>query len=252
MADNKVPKVFVSYSRRDAQYAERILKGLLEENAARIWVDTQSMEAGQSISAEITEAIKSVDYYLLLISENSNSSTWVQREISLAFELAKDSNLAIIPFLLSRVDVPLEFKGLVYIDGTRSFEEGVDQLITFLKRQTTKVRELTRSQGKSIPRQDQHEQQKQEQQQQQQQGGGCFEALGALEIGELRYRLSASLTLKDIRVLWFDVFYTKMEDDVNAQDRATCCLELLDRSSREDRLPKLLVTVCRNHPAISN
>jgi len=239
MSENHPPKVFISYSRKDSEFAQKIYSALEQENVA-VWIDCQAIGVGQSFTAAITEALNEADYYLLLISENSNKSTWVQREISAAFEQAQKRNLPVIPFLLSQADVPLAFKGLVYIDGTRSFENGLDQLKKFFERHTSKVSALVRPdtlQKSASPAQMQQHQ--------------CKGILCGLEIGDLRYELSAKLTLKDIRVLWFDVFNTKMEDDVLSQDRATCTLELLDRSGREDRLSKLIDRICKNHPRIS-
>ena len=62
-------------------------------------------------------------------------------------------------------------------------------------------------------------------------------------------QIAENLTLTDIRVLWFDVFDRKMEDDV--QDKHVACRELVNRSSRDDMLPKLIDKICRNHPAVS-
>jgi TIR domain len=239
MPENDAPKVFISYSSKDRDDALRIQEALEAENVA-VWIDCEAIGVGQSFSDAIEVALNEADYYLLLISENSNNSKWVKREISAAFEQAQKRNLPVIPFLLSQADVPLAFKGLVYIDGTRSFEKGLDQLKKFFKRHTSKVSALvppeTLQKSASPAQMQQHQ---------------CKDTLCRLEIGDLRYELSGKLTLKDIRVLWFDVFNTKMEDDVSSQDRATCTLELLDRSGREDRLPKLIDRVCKNHPRIS-
>jgi len=243
MPKPKVPKIFISYSRKDIEYAREIMHRLQAAAHAQVWIDYDTMTAGDVIAESIKDAMKRVDYYLILISENSNSSIWVKREISFAFQLASEKNLAIIPFLIERVDVPLEFKGLIYIDGTTSFKDGLEKLINFFERQSTKVRELVewREIGNfkaESPRP---------------QPTKCHDTLGRLELGDLRFELSARLTLKDIRVLWFDIFNTKMEDDVFSQDRATCCLELLDRSSGQDLLTKLIIInkVCRNYPTIT-
>jgi hypothetical protein len=243
MAKNKVPNVLISYSSEDAVSARKIVDAILDDNRVSFIDHGRSKIGNASYKKFVKGALKDADYYLIVISENSANSPWVSHQIAVAFELAEERNLPIIPFLINQVDVPWEFKGLVNIDGTESFEEGLNQLRRFFERQTKKVRELA-----DIPR---REQKQFQQADRYPEGLACPDILGALELGDLRFELSAKLTLKDIRVLWFDVFSTKMEDDVFSQDRATCCLELLDRSSREERLPKVIDKVCRNYPRIT-
>jgi hypothetical protein len=241
MGEGRQSKVFISYSHKDKAYADQIRDAILLFSDFNVWMDARFIEPGDHISAKILEGLKESAYYVLLISENSNHSAWVKREISIAFELAKTKNIAVVPFLLEKVEVPFEFQGLLYIDGTKSFKNGLAELYQFFQRQKSKLGELAPQQiiRKAF---DPKEEQRRK----------CQFVLRDQELGDLRYALSEKLTLKDIRVLWFDVFNTKMEDDVFSQDKATCCLELLDRSSRDDLTGKLIDKICRNHPAFSN
>jgi hypothetical protein len=91
------------------------------------------------LSDKIVEGLKGSDYYLVLLSENSSKSDWVKREISLAFDLSKNKQLALVPMLIDNTEVPLEFKGLLYVDARRSFEEGLDKLIDFFSSQIKPV-----------------------------------------------------------------------------------------------------------------
>jgi hypothetical protein len=241
MGDRKQRKVFVSYSHKDRSYADQIRDAILLFSEFEVWMDARLLDPGDHISSAILKGLKESAYYVLLISESSNNSEWVKREISVAFELAKNNNIAIVPFLLEKVEVPLEFRGLLYIDATKSFNDGLKELFGFFQRQKSKLGALAPQQ---IIRKgfDPREQQRRQ----------CQSALRDHELGDLRFSLSEKLTLKDIRVLWFDVFNTKMEDDVFSQDKALCCLELLDRSSREDLIGKLIDKICRNHPGMGS
>jgi hypothetical protein len=239
MAEGKQSKVFISYSHKDKAYADQIRDAILLFSDFNVWMDARFIEPGDHISGKILQGLKESAYYVLLISENSNQSEWVKREISIAFELAKTKNIAVVPFLLEKVEVPFEFQGLLYIDGSKSFKNGLAELYKFFQRQKSKLSTLSPHEivRKAFdPKEDQRRR--------------CQFILRDQELGDLRYALSEKLTLKDIRVLWFDVFNTKMEDDVFSQDKATCCLELLDRSSREEMIAKLIDKVCRNHPTI--
>jgi hypothetical protein len=239
MDEPKQSKVFISYSHKDKVYADQIREAILLFSDFNVWMDASFIETGEPISSAILQGLKDSAYYVILISESSNESVWVKREIAVAFELAKTKNIAVVPFLLEQVEVPFEFRGLLYIDGTKSFKNGLAELYQFFQRQKSKVSALAPHQmirKGSDPKEDLRQK--------------CQLALRDRELGDLRYALSEKLTLKDIRVLWFDVFNTKIEDDVISLDRALCCLELLDRSSREDTVAKLIDKICRNHPAI--
>jgi hypothetical protein len=240
MEDHKKSKVFISYSHKDKQCADQIRDAILHFADFDVWMDALMIEPGESITSAIMQGLKESAYYVLLISENSNASVWVKREIAIAFELAKNNNIAVVPFLLEKVQVPFEFQGLLYIDGSRSFKDGIAELYRFFQRQRSKVGLLA---GGEIVRKAFDPKERDRRQ--------CQDVLRDQELGDLRFELSQKLTLKDVRVLWFDVFNTKMQDDVTTEDKALCCLELLDRSSRDDQIAKLINKVCRNHPAIS-
>ncbi|WP_316213756.1 MULTISPECIES: toll/interleukin-1 receptor domain-containing protein [unclassified Bradyrhizobium] len=241
MSDRKHSRVFISYSHKDRKYALQIRDAISMYAEFDVWIDAEFIDPGKPISQMIMEGIKQSDYYLLLISESSNRSDWVKRELSVAFDLAKTKHIAFVPFLLEQVEIPFEIQGLLYIDGSKSFKAGLDELYRFFHRQKSKVGELAPQEmiRKGFdPKEDARRK--------------CQFVLRDQELGDLRYAMSEKLTLKDIRVLWFDVFHTKMEDDVVTQDKALCCLELLDRSSRGDALSRLIDKICRNHPSFSS
>jgi hypothetical protein len=192
--------------------------------------------------AERERLEQEVNYLVLLLNEGDNE--WERgMRIHSAFKISRARNIPVVPFILSRSALPEAFFGLVYIDGTKSFKQGIEDLKNFVRKHSLSVNEA------SNPLPGPHENQPR-QEQQRQHDASCIDLLSTLDLSELRFRLSERLTLADIRVLWFDVFNSRMEDDVNSQDRATCCLEILDRSDRHDKLEKLIDMICRNHPGI--
>ena len=110
--------VFISYSWNDKSVAERVRESI--PKLFDVWIDKERIRPGDSISKAIQDGLSGSDYYVLLISEQSNYSRWVQKEISTAFELANKKKLSVIPILLNNVEVPFEFKGLLYIDFRQS------------------------------------------------------------------------------------------------------------------------------------
>ena len=79
MSKSKSPKVFISYSHNDSEIAVK-LKRVLEENGIEVWIDKDSVQAGESISDFIERSVKHTDVTLAVVSNNSLSSPWVGME----------------------------------------------------------------------------------------------------------------------------------------------------------------------------
>lgn len=86
--------LFISYSRRDKDYARHLTDHLIE-NGFTVWIDSQ-IEYGDTWFNEIEEAIQACAAFLLLMSPEASKSEWVQKEIL----LAKRDKKPIFPLLL--------------------------------------------------------------------------------------------------------------------------------------------------------
>jgi serine/threonine protein kinase len=87
--------LFISYSRRDKEYAQK-LSIHLQENNFKVWIDSQ-IDYGDRWFDEIEGAIKSCGAFLVIMTPDSYQSEWVKKEIL----LAKRSKKPIFPMLLS-------------------------------------------------------------------------------------------------------------------------------------------------------
>jgi len=97
-------QVFISYSRRDINYAQR-LASKLRELDFHVWMDDRiktSTDWWQQIHKALTECTA----YIVIMSPGSEESDWVQREITIAESLKKwafpillegDTNIAMSP-----------------------------------------------------------------------------------------------------------------------------------------------------------
>jgi uncharacterized protein YjbI with pentapeptide repeats len=74
---------FISYSTKDQEFADR-LHADLQSNAVRCWFAPHDITGGKKIDEQIDGAILMYDRLLLILSENSMKSSWVQTEISKA------------------------------------------------------------------------------------------------------------------------------------------------------------------------
>lgn len=80
--------VFISYSTKDADQAEALRKALTDRGI-RAWMAPESIPVGSSYAGEITRALKGADGLVLLLTEASQSSMWVDREVERALSYGK-------------------------------------------------------------------------------------------------------------------------------------------------------------------
>jgi uncharacterized protein YjbI with pentapeptide repeats len=75
---------FISYSSGDQDFAER-LHADLQAKGVRVWFAPRDMKIGAKIRPAIDESIRVYDKLLLVLSEHSVSSQWVEQEVETAF-----------------------------------------------------------------------------------------------------------------------------------------------------------------------
>lgn len=85
--------VFISYSTKEYEIAEQT-KRILEANGIPCWMAPQSIPAGSDYAAEIPRAIANCKALLLILSEASQESNWVPKEVGSAIGKGK----TIVPF----------------------------------------------------------------------------------------------------------------------------------------------------------
>lgn len=91
---------FVSYSSRDQEFVDRIYADL-QANGVRCWLATEDLKIGDKFRQRIDEAIRSHDKLLVVLSEASVNSTWVEEEVESAFARErKENGLVLFPVRL--------------------------------------------------------------------------------------------------------------------------------------------------------
>jgi hypothetical protein len=79
---------FISYSSKDDDFARRLHADLQAQNV-RCWFASEDLKIGDKFRTRIDEAIRVHDKLLLVLSENSVNSAWVEKEVETAFEKEK-------------------------------------------------------------------------------------------------------------------------------------------------------------------
>lgn len=76
---------FISYSSRDQAFADRLYVDL-QARGVRCWFAPKDLPIGARIRDAIDEAIRETGKLLLVLSESSMASNWVEKEFETAFE----------------------------------------------------------------------------------------------------------------------------------------------------------------------
>ncbi len=76
---------FISYSSRNQDFADRLYPDL-QNNNVRCWLATEDLKIGDKFRTRIEESIRMHDKLLLILSETSVASPWVESEVESAME----------------------------------------------------------------------------------------------------------------------------------------------------------------------
>lgn len=99
-------KIFISYSSKEYDVASE-LRSVFIEYGMECWMAPESIPVGSNYAVEIPKAIKDCSVFVLLISENSQSSVWVSKEV----DLAVNNKKIIVPIIFNNCQIisPFDF-----------------------------------------------------------------------------------------------------------------------------------------------
>lgn len=111
-----VASVFISYQHADKRLAAGLQDGL-EKLGYFVWRDEGELLVGDSIVERVTAALDQIDFVVALISKNSVTSPWCQKEVSLAMtgEIAR-SGVKVLPVRIDQVEMPPSLKDKLYVE----------------------------------------------------------------------------------------------------------------------------------------
>jgi hypothetical protein len=124
-------KVFVSHSSADKKFVRK-LKDDLNENDIQTWVDEDELHLGDSLSEKLDSALEDSSHFLIVLSEASIKSDWVQYELEKALRHKKSNLLQkIIPVKYKSCEVPKELASLLYADLSKEIREVTGDRVQF-------------------------------------------------------------------------------------------------------------------------
>ncbi len=96
--------LFISYSTRDQEFAERLYADLQHEGV-RCWFAPHDVKGGRKLHEQIDQAIRVHDKLLLVLSPHSMNSEWVKTEITKARKReAKEGRQVLFPIRLCKFE----------------------------------------------------------------------------------------------------------------------------------------------------
>jgi hypothetical protein len=128
--------VFISYSHKDKEFAEKLSAHLVRNNA-HVWMDTWELNVGDSIVSKVQEAIREASALLIVLSKSSVISEWCKKELNAGFmrEL-EEKRVVVLPILLEDCAMPTFLKEKMYADFRTNFDKGLQDVLDAISKVT--------------------------------------------------------------------------------------------------------------------
>ncbi len=120
-------RVFISYSRKDDRFAQRLAADLRDAGFV-VWIDLDELSGGQVWTDQIENALRACDLFVAVLSPDAMESIWVKKEITMALNLGKQ----IMPVMTRTVNIPLALIDIQYVDFRRRYVAALKALLDVL------------------------------------------------------------------------------------------------------------------------
>ncbi len=133
MADAGAARVFVSHhhSPDEDAFTKRLVTDL-EAAGANVWVDYRGITSEDFVK-KIGEGMKGRQWLVLVMSPQSVTSPWVEREVNAALsEVTAKRMLGVVPIVMTPTDeqdIPILWRPLLRYDATRAYAPARDGLL---------------------------------------------------------------------------------------------------------------------------
>lgn len=125
MGLKKGTNIFISYSNDDKSFALDLYSDLVSEGYSP-WLDEYDIKGGDSIPKKIQEGITNSDYVVVILSENSVNSKWVNEEWQTKYwDEINENKVKVVPILIENCKIPALLKKKKYIDFREDYHKGL-------------------------------------------------------------------------------------------------------------------------------
>ncbi|MFT5892622.1 MAG: hypothetical protein ACI9Y7_002734 [Dokdonia sp.] len=129
-----MPGIFISHSWKDKDLVNKLTVDLLSRGFP-VWLDSWEMSVSDSLIDKIYKAIDESFFLLTILSNSSDKSRWVTKEINAA--LMKEEELDrkfIIPIKIDECNVPLKLRERIHVDLSKGYLAGIELLDSELRK----------------------------------------------------------------------------------------------------------------------
>jgi hypothetical protein len=236
------PKVFVSHSSADKAFV-RILVSDLKDNGVDVWFDEMTLAVGDSIVSRISDAIRDTNYLIVVLSQNSVKSPWVNQELNAALmRQLSDKGMLVLPIRLDDCEVPTILKDRVYADVRAGYKDVFEKILRVLKMEpaiplVSEINGILRLPPVPGPN---HCPVK------------CEDALRDIEGHDLRRAIKSCIQLKQLRITWHEVFSERLEDVHPNVDLNTAAFEMVFKAEDLGVTLTLKAALCKEYAEYFN
>ena len=119
---NNIYQIFVSYPRKNAEFALQLARELKSEGF-QVWFDQLDIQAGSRWDDEVQKALGECEIFMVILTPEAIESQNVKDEIGYAI----DSGKRILPLLLEKCDIPFRLRRFQYVDFTEmDYKVGIE------------------------------------------------------------------------------------------------------------------------------
>ncbi len=124
---------FISHSTKDKPFVRKLAADLVA-SGVKVWLDEQRILVGDSVPEKIAQGLAESDFFLIVVSQNSVSSSWVKKELSsaLVHEIER-RKVTVLPIKLDDAAMPDSIHDKLYADFRGSYDEGLSKLLKSIK-----------------------------------------------------------------------------------------------------------------------
>ncbi|WMT92001.1 toll/interleukin-1 receptor domain-containing protein [Pelagibacterium sp. H642] len=124
---------FLSHSSKDKPFVRQLAADLKSKDVD-VWLDEQRIRVGDSIPEKIAQGLAESDYFLIGISNASNESEWVKKELNNALvNEVQRRHVHVLPLKLDDAAMPAAIADKKYADFSKSYKSGLADLLLTLK-----------------------------------------------------------------------------------------------------------------------
>ena len=117
-------EVFISYSSRDRQFADRIAEDLTHLGV-KVFYDKE-LVPGEAWAPRLAHELKRAKYVLVLLSPSYVKSQWAIKELEAAALAESEGSTRIIPVLVEETEIPPFLQTKYYADLRENYQAGME------------------------------------------------------------------------------------------------------------------------------